>query len=106
MFRANTAVQAASADQRPAAAVATIRHVDFCSHLVWSRKPTLEYPRMVNETETPGDDDGHDGRGQPAHEPTAESRARVESLSSYGVPQKSIAALIGLGSKMTLRKHY
>jgi hypothetical protein len=58
---------------------------------------------MVNETETPDDD--IDRRGDP-HIPTAESRARVESLSSYGVPQKSIAALIGLGSKMTLRKHY
>jgi hypothetical protein len=57
---------------------------------------------MVNEVETDDEKAGH----RPPHKPTEETKAKVESLSSYGVPEKSIARLIGLGSKNTLRKHY
>ena len=40
-----------------------------------------------------------------AHEPTNETRAQVEALSSFGTPQEDIAAYIGI-SKPTLAKHY
>lgn len=39
------------------------------------------------------------------HEPTKTSRAQVQSLATYGVPQDEIAAHVGIDPK-TLRKHY
>jgi hypothetical protein len=62
---------------------------------------------MVKEVEPQAADTAEEKvNGRPPHEPTPETRAKVTSLSSYGVPEKSIARLIGLGSKNTLRKHY
>jgi hypothetical protein len=43
--------------------------------------------------------------GRPAHEPTEDSRALVESLSGFGIPQEEIARLIGIDPK-TMRLHY
>lgn len=43
--------------------------------------------------------------GRPAHAPTEESRAMVESLSGFGIPQDEIARLVGIDPK-TLRLHY
>lgn len=39
------------------------------------------------------------------HEPTAETRAQVGALYSYGIPQEEIAKFIGVDAK-TLRKYY
>ncbi len=39
------------------------------------------------------------------HEPTAKTRAEVEALKSFGVPQDDIALYIGIDRK-TLAKHY
>ena len=39
------------------------------------------------------------------HEPTAETRAKVNALASVGTPQDQIALVIGI-SKNTLIKHY
>ena len=39
------------------------------------------------------------------HEPTKRTRATVESMSGYGIPQEEIARVIGIQEK-TLRKHY
>lgn len=61
---------------------------------------------MINEEETDGEPGGDARPGPPEHVPTPESRAKVESLSSSGVPQVGIATLVGLGSKNTLVKHY
>lgn len=44
-------------------------------------------------------------RGRPQHEPTEDSRALVESLSGFGIPQDEIARLVGIDPK-TLRFHY
>lgn len=65
---------------------------------------------MVKKPSTPtkqADDDSEESRGpgQPPHEPTAETRSKVEVLSQYGVKHKSIAAEIGV-SLLTLRRHY
>lgn len=40
-----------------------------------------------------------------AHEPTDASRKQVEAMAAYGVPQESIASVLGVDPK-TLRKHY
>lgn len=45
------------------------------------------------------------GSGRPAWEPTAQQRAQVKDLAAKGVPEHTIAALMGLGSKLTLRAH-
>ena len=45
------------------------------------------------------------GPGQPAHEPTPQTRKMVESMSAYGIPQEDIASVIGIDRK-TLAKHY
>lgn len=62
---------------------------------------------MVKKTSTQAEtaDDEQRGPGQPAHEPTAESRAKVEALAQYGVKHKSIAAEMGM-ALLTLRRHY
>ena len=39
------------------------------------------------------------------HQPTDKTRAEVEALASFGVPQDEIATYMGMDSK-TLRKHY
>lgn len=39
------------------------------------------------------------------HKPTDETRKQVEAMSSYGVPQKEIAAVFGITDE-TLAKHY
>ena len=39
------------------------------------------------------------------HEPDEKSRATVEAMVSYGIPQEDIAKVIGIDDK-TLRKHY
>ena len=39
------------------------------------------------------------------HEPTDKTRAEVEALKSFGVPQEDIAGYIGIDRK-TLAKHY
>lgn len=44
-------------------------------------------------------------RGRPSHQPTKKSRAEVEALASYGVPQAEIAKLLAI-TEPTLRKHY
>lgn len=43
--------------------------------------------------------------GRPPHEPTAETRAKAETLSGYGLRREEIAAFIGIG-KTTLEKYY
>lgn len=45
------------------------------------------------------------GRGKPPHEPTAQERKMVESMSAYGIPQEDIAKVIGI-NRSTLAKHY
>lgn len=42
---------------------------------------------------------------RPRHEPDPVERRQVEALAGYGVPEKEIAAMIGVDAK-TLRKHY
>lgn len=44
----------------------------------------------------------------PAHkfQPTEEQRRKVKALAGYGVRQRQIAALLGLASTTTLRKHF
>lgn len=44
-------------------------------------------------------------RGVPAHQPTPETRASVQALASYGIPQKDNAMYHGITEK-TLRKYY
>lgn len=44
-------------------------------------------------------------RTKPPHEPTDKTRAEVEALKSFGVPQSDIARYIGIDPK-TLRLHY
>ena len=50
-------------------------------------------------------DNKRDGPGRPPHEPTAELRERVETLSGYGVAQEDIAAICGFSVEV-LSKHY
>lgn len=45
------------------------------------------------------------GPGQPPHAPTEEGRQMVEAMSRVGIPQETIAQVIGIDPK-TLRKHY
>ena len=45
------------------------------------------------------------GSGSKPHVPDAKTRATVEAMSSYGIPQEDIAAVIGIDSK-TLRLYY
>ncbi|HTV69117.1 MAG TPA: hypothetical protein VMF90_11330 [Rhizobiaceae bacterium] len=42
---------------------------------------------------------------RPSHLPDEVSRRQVEALAGYGVPEPSLAAMIGIDPK-TLRKHY
>ena len=44
--------------------------------------------------------------GRPRFTPTAEQRRMVKSLAAYGLPQSEIAAMLGLRSEKTLRKHF
>lgn len=44
--------------------------------------------------------------GRPSHKPTAELKAKVESLAGMGHNQDDICVAIGLGSRNTLEKHY
>lgn len=44
--------------------------------------------------------------GRPEHKPTAELKAKVESLAGMGHPQDDICIAIGLGSTNTLAKYY
>ena len=46
------------------------------------------------------------GPGRPAHRPTKETRAAVESMSGMGHSQDDIILALGLGSTNTLVKHY
>jgi len=39
------------------------------------------------------------------HKPTSDSKANVQALSGFGIPQPEIAAFLGI-SEPTLRKHY
>lgn len=41
----------------------------------------------------------------PLHQPDDKTRKTVEAMSSYGIPQEDIAAVIGIDAK-TLRLHY
>lgn len=43
--------------------------------------------------------------GRPPHEPTAQSRKTVESMTGFGIPQNDIGLVVGV-SKVTLEKHY
>jgi hypothetical protein len=43
--------------------------------------------------------------GRRAHRPTAFTRRQVEAMAGYGVPEESIARVVGVDPK-TLRKHY
>ena len=45
------------------------------------------------------------GVGRPEHQPTDETKAVVEALASYGVPQVDIGKYIGISNE-TIRKHY
>jgi hypothetical protein len=42
----------------------------------------------------------------PRFQPSEEERRRVKALAGYGVKQRQIAALLGLASTTTLRKHF
>lgn len=42
---------------------------------------------------------------KPPHQPTAKTRAEVEALTAYGVPQHEVAKYIGIDTK-TMRKWY
>ena len=44
-------------------------------------------------------------KGQQPHVPTDQLRRQVEAMSSYGIPQDDISAVIGITPK-TLRKYY
>jgi len=44
-------------------------------------------------------------RGRPPHEPTEKDRKVVESMASYGIPEKDIARVIGIAVD-TLEKWY
>lgn len=48
---------------------------------------------------------GNQGGGEKPHKPTEELRKTVEAMSSYGIPQEDIAAVVGIDRK-TLAKHY
>ena len=43
--------------------------------------------------------------GRPRHEPTAQTRAMVETFAAFGIPQDDIAKVIGI-TPPTLREHY
>lgn len=43
--------------------------------------------------------------GNPAHQPTDQSRATVKAMSGFGIPQEQIATVLDIDSK-TLRLHY
>src|SRR5690349_12449378 len=43
--------------------------------------------------------------GRRAHQPEPAGRRQVEAMAAYGVPEASIARVIGIDAK-TLRKHY
>lgn len=45
------------------------------------------------------------GRGHPPHEPTPETRKRVEALAGFGIPAEEIGKVVGV-SHVTLRKYY
>jgi len=45
------------------------------------------------------------GKKSPTHKSTAENRKIVMAMTSYGVPQEDISAVLDIDSK-TLRKHY
>ena len=51
------------------------------------------------------DDDEAAKGGRPPHAPTPATRRSVEAMSTYRIPQITIAAAIGI-SEPTLRKHY
>jgi hypothetical protein len=63
--------------------------------------------QMVDErlTIVGGTDAGDEPKGATVHQPTPSSIATVEAAAQNGVPQRAIAALIGV-SINTLRKHY
>ena len=46
-----------------------------------------------------------EGSGRKAYEPTDETRALVEKLSGFGVPQVDICSILDI-SKVTLHKYY
>lgn len=43
--------------------------------------------------------------GRPQHKPTADTRAKVQKMSGYGVPQPMIAGVFDI-CENTLKKHY
>jgi hypothetical protein len=45
------------------------------------------------------------GSGSKPHKPDDKTRATVEAMISYGIPQEDIAKVVGIDPK-TLRKHY
>lgn len=63
----------------------------------WAAKKRAQTAALKRVPKTPG---------RKPHKPTAETRARVESLAGMGHGQDDICLALGLGSTNTLVKHY
>lgn len=68
------------------------------------RRPTKG--REIRAHAAPQEPPAREEAGDRRHRPTAQTRALVASMAGLGHPQTAIAKMIGLGSKMTLAKHY